>query len=614
MECSFIIWTTIAFFALSSRAVEIPRISLSELESLKDPEEALRLLGDDGGRIGAFYVSGTVNNLTDFLSAAPPCIGGNPELPSLSLRDGSVRKTFATADSEVFPVCMGKSLSALVESYDRIELAMVALLKAFLDGAALEFSSYSSQGERFILPLKESPAKDHIHVYTRPPGNESTSKESKPSMLPFHVDNGLFLILSPFPGHGLDIKSSKGTPLSTAADILHGDLIVLVCRGLTDWFLQRSKAVRRQFHPVPHAVPPFAADGARERSVYARMKVVPLDALPLIGGMVRGKKPFQYVFENSDTHESVESICSIDLDDDELDEDASGRNSWLRMMDKQCSAGEAYCWMSCRPFRPKCASLQDSICYSTLRNLSCSTQINGLPMDQSCRWECKADILPSARRSLHQPNPYCTGKMDMYMSGFEVQGSAGGANPCIVLFIESWTLDSRLKFCFGCIGVFLLGFTIEALISLRRKVSSGCRRIISLTGSNRKVKKAALICTFGLNLALGYLAMLVAMTYSVELFCCVLFGLIMGHAVFNVDFGVSESVDPCCSGGNESAGYQRERSSRDAYAFSQAPCEGARASVNTSTPSEEDNGSIIPCCSERQSILRTDESQGDMIA
>ena len=52
---------------------------------------------------------------------------------------------------------------------------------------------------------------------------------------------------------------------------------------------------------------------------------------------------------------------------------------------------------------------------------------------------------------------------------------------------------------------------------------------------------------------LGYFAMLVAMTYSVELFLCVCFGLVAGHGLFNMDGPVSESVDPCCAGSQEAA-------------------------------------------------------------
>ena len=52
---------------------------------------------------------------------------------------------------------------------------------------------------------------------------------------------------------------------------------------------------------------------------------------------------------------------------------------------------------------------------------------------------------------------------------------------------------------------------------------------------------------FGLNILSGYLAMLVAMTYSVELFLCMVAGLVAGHAIFNSGAAVGESVDPCCA-------------------------------------------------------------------
>ena len=55
---------------------------------------------------------------------------------------------------------------------------------------------------------------------------------------------------------------------------------------------------------------------------------------------------------------------------------------------------------------------------------------------------------------------------------------------------------------------------------------------------------------FGVNLLLGYFAMLVAMTYSVELFLCILSGMILGHGLLNSRGPVAETVDPCCAGQN----------------------------------------------------------------
>ena len=47
---------------------------------------------------------------------------------------------------------------------------------------------------------------------------------------------------------------------------------------------------------------------------------------------------------------------------------------------------------------------------------------------------------------------------------------------CVILFFNAWILDSRLKFGFGCVGVILLGFTVEACIALRRLINSPSKR------------------------------------------------------------------------------------------------------------------------------------------
>jgi len=56
------------------------------------------------------------------------------------------------------------------------------------------------------------------------------------------------------------------------------------------------------------------------------------------------------------------------------------------------------------------------------------------------------------------------------------------------------------------------------------------------------------VACFGVNLILGYLAMLVAMTYSVELFLSLCVGFVTGHALLNAgDGSVGETADPCCA-------------------------------------------------------------------
>lgn len=172
-------------------------------------------------------------------------------------------------------------------------------------------------------------------------------------------------------------------------------------------------------------------------------------------------------------------------------------------------------------------------------------------MDPTCKWEC----LPETK-SKFKTSEYCNGKMDMLMFGFDVSGKK--ENPCIILFFNSWTLDTKWKFALGCLGVMVLGFAIEALIAFRRQLSRRKRTFIDLTSRTRKILTLA---SFGLNLILGYLAMLVAMTYSIELFTFVVIGLIIGHACFNMNSAVGESIDPCCATSQNDLGKGKRRKS-----------------------------------------------------
>jgi hypothetical protein len=175
-------------------------------------------------------------------------------------------------------------------------------------------------------------------------------------------------------------------------------------------------------------------------------------------------------------------------------------------------------------------------------------------MEPTCKWEC--DPAKSAA-SAQAPSEFCNGRMSMLMFGFGVSGDK--RSPCIILFVGQWTLDTPFKFAVGCLGVAALGFLIEALICFRRQISRRKIRILyRITAASRRLLLA--FC-FGLNLVLGYLAMLVAMTYSVELFFSVVVGLVAGHVVFNSGSAVGETVDPCCASQNDVVKSKRENSS-----------------------------------------------------
>merc|ERR1719450_304756 len=178
-------------------------------------------------------------------------------------------------------------------------------------------------------------------------------------------------------------------------------------------------------------------------------------------------------------------------------------------------------------------------------------------MDTSCHWECRTTTTssyphndtttttssnPETTTSKHtNDEKFCIGGTDMYMQGFSI--SSSGKNVCVILLFNDWILDTKTKFIFGCVGVVILGVAIEGLLALRRSLQSR-KILLKISSFTRRV---FIILLFGVNVASGYFAMLVAMTYSVELFICMVAGLLVGHAIFNSDAEVGESVDPCCA-------------------------------------------------------------------
>lgn len=229
--------------------------------------------------------------------------------------------------------------------------------------------------------------------------------------------------------------------------------------------------------------------------------------------------------------------------------------------------------MACLPLPSGCG-LEESECYNANHD-PCNTVNDGPPHDATCAWHCK-----------EQEPKFCDGGMDMLMGGFETAGGSTNTTikTCVILFFSAWKLDSAGKFSAGCIGVFILGFSIEALIFIRRKIVNRKRLILNIP---LPVRKIIVIALFGLNLVLGYFAMLVAMTYSVELFICVVVGLILGHAMLNSHTPVGETIDPCCASQNnhDSANEPMARTPCENVVYQEMATNGAASSRDADTHS-----------------------------
>eukprot|EP00668_Euglena_longa_P035240 GGOE01045271.1.p1 GENE.GGOE01045271.1~~GGOE01045271.1.p1 ORF type:complete len:505 (-),score=104.47 GGOE01045271.1:231-1724(-) len=116
----------------------------------------------------------------------------------------------------------------------------------------------------------------------------------------------------------------------------------------------------------------------------------------------------------------------------------------------------------------------------------------------------------------------------MWMNGFTMVGDPG--NPCVSLLFPQWLLKDAGVFAGACFGVFVLAIVIEGIVSLRRWVRNLRPRT---KGRAMCGHGALLLLLYGINVTLGYFLMLIAMIYQVELFLMVIFGLIVGQAIFH---------------------------------------------------------------------------------
>ena len=124
--------------------------------------------------------------------------------------------------------------------------------------------------------------------------------------------------------------------------------------------------------------------------------------------------------------------------------------------------------------------------------------------------------------------------MDGFHSIFEKDIS------CINLFFSGWTLNTPIKFTCACLGVILLGFFTEGILFSRHAFFSKYK------GSVIKRRISQFILHFFCSI-LGYLVMLIAMVYNIELLFSLCFGLALGYDFFRgASLPPPTSLEPCC--------------------------------------------------------------------
>ena len=139
-------------------------------------------------------------------------------------------------------------------------------------------------------------------------------------------------------------------------------------------------------------------------------------------------------------------------------------------------------------------------------------------------WQFSVPGVPSTQVVFNATNPgkepFCYGGTSMYMDGFHWLDTV-----CVIYLFPEWILNTEGKFVAAAIGSLFVGVLLEAVIMRRRMVMS------SMGASYRRLAASAMF--YGLQLTIGYFAMLVVMTYSGPLFMCIILGIVGGHVLFN---------------------------------------------------------------------------------
>ncbi|KAL3910443.1 MAG: hypothetical protein SGILL_007686 [Bacillariaceae sp.] len=114
-----------------------------------------------------------------------------------------------------------------------------------------------------------------------------------------------------------------------------------------------------------------------------------------------------------------------------------------------------------------------------------------------------------------------------------------------------WTLDEKGKYQGAMIYTFLLAILCEYLSHLQGKIRKSTLFIVkggvtNNTNSTQQMKqqrrlqlmrKLIMTLLYGLSQCLGWSLMLISMTFSVELFLCVVLGTVVGKVAFPTSIG-----------------------------------------------------------------------------
>lgn len=439
-----------------------------------------------------------------------------------ALNDGSERFSLAALDGAgVVPEPVSSRCAGLEDELALLRGVIGSIGEHFVHNVKDSFSNLGPARRRggFEALVAEGRALEHFHLYSPASANASAFEA-----VPLHIDSGAFLVLS------------KALTFHKGGDLLDGD----------DSSFSMRMRDRSTMSPRLAEDSALILTGEAMTAFLGANVYVPPHAVSLQGiteGSLRAWHGRMYLFPEADLNDrgqTAKSLFMAPLGQGAADKFTAGLKT-------DCDTAVETCWMALKDVCvPRCADGQLQQCLlGDLTEDGCGPNV----MNPACKFRCPVPIEAPVKNETAPPqavpvvsqDSFCdtAAHVDMYMSGFTSTHSRD--RPCIVLLFKGWRLDSALKFALACITVVLMGIATQGLIALRPIVQQRTSGMSSL--SIRSVESIM----FGLQVTLGWFMMLVAMTFSTELFCSATGGLIAGHFVFAEVGSTKVLGTPCCN-------------------------------------------------------------------
>merc|ERR1711913_68761 len=185
-------------------------------------------------QVGAIAVDGLsadyVRAVESLRTSAPACLDGSLRV---KLNDAVERFSHVQSNGEEAPKCVKADYDTIIATFDKVENEITGALANILGNSTLLVKEGSQ-----IKEVSELETKTHLHVYIN--NQVGDAPITNPFSLPFHQDNGLFLMLTPSDKLPVVLKDFQGRPVFT--DRLGSDAVMfLVGRGPTDRLLQDAE-------------------------------------------------------------------------------------------------------------------------------------------------------------------------------------------------------------------------------------------------------------------------------------------------------------------------------------------------------------------------------------